>query len=120
MTNADLNEKGLRINFLDYENLKFKIKELMQNIEKNTPIIGPHLLRISFEVGITQKGCCAIYKKLMSCDYKIIQNVKQKWEEVLNDDITYSTLETAFKDISKMKESAYYKYLHFKMLHTVL
>ena len=34
MTNADLNEKGLRINFLDYENLKFKIKELMQNIER--------------------------------------------------------------------------------------
>ena len=54
----------------------------------------------------------------MSCDYKIIQNVKQKWEEVLNDDITYSTVETAFKDISKMKESAYYKYLHFKMLHS--
>ena len=54
----------------------------------------------------------------MNFDYKIIQNVKQKWEEVLNDEITYLTVENAFRDISKMKESAYYKYLQFKLLHS--
>ena len=46
----------------------------------------------------------------MSFDYKIIQKVKQHWEEVLNDEITYLTVGNAFKDISKMKESAYNTY----------
>ena len=54
----------------------------------------------------------------MNCGYNIVQNVKQKLEEILDDDITYSTVENAFKDISKMKESAYHKYLQFKMLHS--
>ena len=82
------------------------------------PTIGPHLPRQLWEIGLTQSSCNGTYRKLMGYDYKIIQNVKQKWEEVLNDDITYTTVENAFRDISKMKESAYYKYLQFKLLHS--
>ena len=90
----------------------------MQNIDKTDLTIGPHLPRIFFETGITQKGCSGTYKKLMDWDYNIIQDVKQKWEEVLNDDIPYLIVENAFKYVTKMKESAYYKYLQFKMLHS--
>ena len=56
------------------------------------------------------------FTKNMNYDYNVVQNVK--WEEVLNDDVTHSMAENAFKDIAKMKESAYYKYFQFKMLHS--
>ena len=91
---------------------------MTQNLVLINPIIGPHLPRQLYEIGLAQTGCSGTYRRLMSYDYKIIQNVKQKWEEVLNDEITYLTVEKAFRDISKMKESAYYKYLQFKLLHS--
>ena len=91
-TKNEFNEQGLRIHFLDYESLKFKVNDLQRNIEKTVHTLRPHLPRILFEIGITQKGWSGIYKKLMNCDYNIVQNVKQKWEEVLNDDMTYLTV----------------------------
>ena len=118
MTMEELNEKGLKIHFLDYENLRFNFNNMTQNLVLINPIIGPHLPRQLYEIGLAQTGCSGTYRRLMSFDYKIIQNVKQKWEEVLNDEITYLTVEKAFRDISKMKESAYYKYLQFKLLHS--
>ena len=118
MTNEELNGRGLKIHFLDYENLKFNFNKMTLNLVLISPIIGPHLPRQLYEIGLAQTGCSGTYGKLMSFDYKIIQNVKQKWEEVLNDEITYLTVEKAFRDISKMKESAYYKYLQFKLLHS--
>ena len=117
-TKRDLNENGIKLHFLDFESLKFKVNELMHNIDKTDFTIGPHLPRILFETGITQKGCSGTYKKLMDWDYNIIQDVKQKWEEVLNEDIPYLIVENAFKYVTKIKESAYYKYLQFKMLHS--
>ena len=118
MTKEVLNEKGLKIHFLDYENLKFNYNRITQNLVLINQIIGPHFPRQLYEIGLTQTGCSGTYRKLMSFDYKIIQNVKQKWEEILNDEITYLTVENAFRHISKMKESAYYKYLQFKLLHS--
>ena len=90
----------------------------MLNVQNSAPSIGPHLPRLLFEIGIGQSGCNSTYKKLLNCDYGIVQIVKQKWEEVLNEEVAYQTVENSFKDIAKMKESVYYKYLQFKMLHS--
>ena len=54
----------------------------------------------------------------MCYDSNLLRNVKQKWEQVLNDDINYDTVKNAFKDIVKMKENAYYNYFQFKLLHS--
>ena len=59
-----------------------------------------------------------MYNKLMLYNGTIIREVKEKWEHVLNDDIDYKTIERAFNDILKLKESAYQKYLQFEILHS--
>ena len=47
----------------------------------------------------------------------IKENVKEKWESVLNEDILYGTIEKTFKVLPKWGEGAYVKYFHFKLLH---
>ena len=53
----------------------------------------------------------------MKYDGNIIKEVKEKWDERLNVDIRYETVEQAFIELPKCKESAYQKYLQFKLLH---
>ena len=60
---------------------------------ENRPVHpGPSLPRIFFEIGISQKGCSRTYNKLMEHDHHGIQEVKERWERVLNEDIVYATV----------------------------
>ena len=54
----------------------------------------------------------------MTYNGTVIREIKEKWEKVLNEEIQYTTVETAFIDLTKSKESAYQKYLQFKLLHS--
>ena len=54
----------------------------------------------------------------MTYNGNIIKEVKEKWEQVLNENIDYKIIEQAFKDIPKLKESAYQKYIQFELLHS--
>ena len=54
----------------------------------------------------------------MSYNITIISNVKEKWEQTLNEEIPFNTIEKALTNLSKMEESAYQKYLQFKLLHS--
>ena len=54
----------------------------------------------------------------MTYNGNTLKGVKEKWEEILNEEINYRIIETAFKEIPRLKENAYQKYLHFKSLHT--
>ena len=54
----------------------------------------------------------------MTHNGNILKGVKEKWEKILNEEINYEIIETAFKEIPKLKENAYQKYLQFKLLHT--
>ena len=81
---------------------------------------GSYLQRILhvYEIGLSQKGCNRIYNKLMMYDSNIIkENVKEKWESVLNEDISYGTIENTFKVLPKWEEGAHVKYFQFKRLH---
>ena len=53
----------------------------------------------------------------MKCDGNVKKEVKERWEKCLNEDIMYETVEQAFGELPKCKESAYQKYLQFKLLH---
>ena len=64
------------------------------------------------------KGCSRTYNNLMTYNGNVIKEVKEKWEHVLNENIEYRIIENAFKDIPKLKESAYQKYMQFKLLHS--
>ena len=62
MTKEELNERGLKIHFLDYENLKFNYNKMEYNLVLTNPIIGPHLPRQLYEIDLTQIGCSGTYR----------------------------------------------------------
>ena len=116
-TENELKDRGLKINFLDYAKLKYSIKHLEIKTDLYNKRTGPRLPGILFYIGLTSKGCNKIYNRLMKYDGNIIKEVKDKWEERLNVDIRYETVEQAFMELPKCKESVYQKYLQFKLLH---
>ena len=111
-------DKGLNIHFLDYFKLKRKLRSLVHNKEHQGKGMGPFLPRLLIETGLSIKGCSNIYNKLMIHNGNILKGVKEKWEIILNEEINYKIIETAFKEIPNLKENAYQKYLQFKLLHT--
>ena len=87
-------------------------------MEKKAPIKGPQIARILFEIGMTQKGCGRVYNKLMAFDTGILIEVKNKWENALNEEVSYTIIENSFKEISNIKTGSYQKYFQFKLLHS--
>ena len=118
LTRGEMVEKGLKIHFLDYFKLSKKIRLLMQDKENRGKRIGPFLPRILVETGLNIKRCSNIYNRLMVYNGNTFKGVKEKWEEILNKEINYRVIQTAFKEIPKLKENAYQKYLQFKILQT--
>ena len=71
---------------------------------------GPQIPRILFEIGFAQKGCSRIYNNLMSYSTGILSEVKDKWENALNEYIPYNTIENVFKEISNIRLGSYQNY----------
>ena len=103
----ELKERNLQINFLDYFRLKQKINRYFENMEKKMPLQGPQIPRLLFEIGTIQKGCDRVYNKLMNYNTGILIEVKNKWENALNEEIPYNTIEYAFKEMSNIVSRTY-------------
>ena len=43
--------------------------------------------------------------------------LKEKWETILNEELSYDIIENAFKELTNIKVGAYYKYFQLKLLH---
>ena len=115
-TNKEMTEKGLQLNFLDYEELRFDISNI--NIhDRENKMYGPYLPHILYKIGYNEKGCAMTYNSLMNYNNNVITDIKYKWEEILEEDIAHQVLEKSFKNIQKMKEGSFTKYLQFKILH---
>ena len=115
-TIKDMTEKGLFLNFLDYEKLRFDVSKITL-INNNNNMYGPYLPHILFKIGYNGKGCAKTYNCLMNCNYNIITEVRNNWEQVLEEEIPHYIIEKSFKNLQKMKEGSFTKYLQFKMLH---
>ena len=102
LTMDEIIGNGLKIHFLDYFKLRTKIRLLMQDKDYQGKIMGPFLPRILAETGLNIKGCSSIYNRLMTYDGNILKGVKEKWEEILNEEVNYKIIETAFKEISSV------------------
>ena len=117
LTNNEMNERKLKIHFLDYIKLERTVKKLMNTNGKYEYKYGPHLPKILSEIRFSKKGCSRTYNILMNYNDNVIKEIKEKWERNLNEEIDYNVIENAFKEIPKMNENAYQKYLQFKLLH---
>ena len=114
--NEELLNRGLYLNFLDYERLKYDISRL--NIRERSNInYGPHIPYILFKIGYQQKGCSNIYRILTNSNHDIIDQLKAKWENILNEEINNTQMEKAFQHLHKLSEGSFDKYIQFKILH---
>ena len=116
LSNMNLNNRGLKINFLDYEKLRYDISKLILPQNRNN-MAGPYLPIVLFEIGHNMKGCAKTYNLLMNFNDNIVQDTQRKWEEILIDDIPYNIVKRAFYNLHRMKEGPFTKYLQFKVLH---
>ena len=101
LTENEMNDRGLKINFLDYNKLKHSIKRLEIKTEFYNKHTGPRLHGILFYIGLTSKGCNKTYNRLMKYDGNVLKEVKDKWDKCLNEDIRYETVEQAFVELPK-------------------
>ena len=115
-THRDMENRGLSINFLDYEKLRYDIHKL-SSITKDCEMFGPYLPYILFTIGYNIKGCAKIYNLLMNCNNNVVRDIQNKWEGSLNEEIPYHMVEKLFTQIQNMKEGSFMKYLQFRILH---
>ena len=116
LTNNDVVSKGLNFNFLEYERLRYDISKLNVQREKNE-MCGPYIPILLFKIGFNAKGCSQTYNLLMNTNQNIVIETQHKWETTLNEEIPYFIVERSFKQIQKMKEGSFTKYIQFKLLH---
>ena len=105
----------VKCNFLDYAHIKSKIMKLRLNlnINKVQPIL-PYILKI---IQMNGKGCQPIYSIIQPKATNIIPNLREKWEIMLNDDISEDDIHNAFKITQKLPKCVYNRYVQFKILH---
>ena len=115
LSTQELVNRGPKINFLDHFNLNKRINDLQ--IAQQPVSHGPYIPRILFEVGMAEKGCSRIYNKVMAYNGNLLKEIKGKWEYTLNDNLTYETIENAFKKLTKMKTGPYQKYFQLEFIH---
>ena len=114
--NEDLARRGLTLNFLEYERIRFDLSKIDKR--QDIPLkMGPQLLYIFFKMGHNVKGCAKTYKILMEFNHNIVASVKDTRETNLNEYITLQCVENSFRNLHNMKEGAYTKYIQFKLLH---
>ena len=76
---------GVKCNLLEHANIKSKIMKLRVKLNiNNVPPILPDKLKI---IQMSGKGCQTIYTTIQTKSDNIILTLKEKWEQMLNDDI---------------------------------
>ena len=119
LSKRELQDRGLFLNFLEYFSLKQKINALSSSGRfMKIYFFGPTIPNIMVKIGLNTKGSSNIYNGLCAHGDNIIKEVQEKWSNVLNIDFPLSTVEIAFKNITKCPVSAYTKYILFKLLHS--
>ena len=113
-TMEEMINKNLQINFLEYETLKYSTSKIVAT--KNNKF-GPFIPFLLFIIGYNQKGCAKTYKILMDFNHDVIIESKNKWENVLMEEISYKKMEKSFATLHKMKEGPFVRYFQFKLLH---
>ena len=115
LPNRDMQARGLFLNFVEYFSLKQKINILnLSGRFMKTDCCGPAIPNIMIKI----KGSSNIYNELCAHDDNVIQEVRNKWSNVLNIDIPLSTVGKAFRNIRIGPVSLYTKYIQFKLLHS--
>ena len=100
---------------VSYYILKKKIKLIIN--QKNKIYFHTQLSYVLHSIEISNKGNKNIYFNTMEKNTYSITALKERWCEVLNDDICDITLLNSFKNAKKFSPSVYQHYNQYKLLH---
>ena len=116
MSLEQFRDSGLKCNFLEHEILRRKIIQLDVQIDP-IPKIGPSLPVLLSAITLRGKGCSMIYKKLDIASHSVLLNVQDRWELILNEDVSILEISRSFINIQKIPKCSYNKYVQFKIMH---
>ena len=108
---------NVKCDFLLHMRLNNKIKNFIKQKTSKDSCIFPQLSHVLYNIEISNKGNKNTYINIMSKDHFSVSNLKDKWSERLNEDITINTLQMAFKIAKKTTLSAYQYCNQFKLIH---
>ena len=112
------NTIGVKCNFLGHANIKAKVMKL--NGKVNTINLRPLLPDVLKIVQINGNGCQNIYNFIHKKSDNIITSLKEKWEQLLNDEVSEKEIQNAFTITQKTPKCVYNRYVQFKILHVRL
>ena len=116
-TMAELSNMNLRINFLEYETLKFNYQQMSAPFEIVNKTLGPEVPLILSKIGFMSSGCSNTYKILLESDNFLLETIQNKWSATLNEVICLFRVERVFENLRKVPVNQYTKYILFKLLH---
>ena len=108
---------GISCNFLEYEQLRFRLQNFLRNHIDGTMFIQPCLPFLIQISNLSSKGCTHFYKCIKRANRSILFQIKAKWEESLNDTVNFDQIEICFSLCNKTTECTYLRYIQFKILH---
>ena len=98
--------------FLEYANIKAKILKLRvtPTNDNDRPIL-PSILNV---VQMGGKGCQNIYNSIQKKSDNTIQNLNNKWECMLNEDISVEDIQKGFKITQTLPNWVYNRYVQLR------
>ena len=74
LTIEEMPNRGIRLDFLDYEKLRIDLSNI-NKVQGENDMCGPYLPFILFKIGYNLKGCAKTYKLLMDFNQNIILGI---------------------------------------------
>ena len=105
--------RNVKCNFLEYESIKQKIQNI-HTFRHKERVVGPILPIMLDKINLSVKGCNQIYRIIQTNSEHVINEVKEKWENILNDDISIEEVKFAFKISQKLPKCVFNRYTHSK------
>ena len=109
----------MKCNFLEYESIKHKI-QIIHTFRHKVRVVGPILPIMLDKINLSVKGCNQVYRIIQRISEQVINEVKEKWENILNDDISTEDMKFAFKISQKLPKCVFNRYTQFNILHNRL
>ena len=77
---------NLHINFLDYATFKYSYHKLRASLPNKPKPIGPDIPLFLEKIGLSSSGCSNTYRIFQEKDNFILENIREKWSEQLNEE----------------------------------
>ena len=79
--------------------------------------VRPRLPFILYNIEVGQKGNKNTYFNTQPAGQNTLIDLKDKWSQILNDEIRLDTLSNSFKNAKKFSPSVFQHFIQYKLIH---